>query len=262
MNKYKIGLSFLIFMLLMVIVPMGFQEQANQTSLTQVLQAPSREAWFGTDEFGRNLFLRVWSAGRLSVGISLVTMLLSYMSGLLLGGLAAFVGGKIDQLVMLVLDLFLAFPSLLVAITIAGILGGGLQNGLLALWIAYTPYYAKLTRTEVKKLLHKDYVQVMYMNGAPMWYRMVRILRSVQAPLLTYASLNIGSIILSLATLSFLGIGVKIPQAEWGTMLNAGKNVFEQAPWMMIFPGLAITGTVFYFNWLGRKIKDYLEGNG
>ena len=153
----------------------------------------------------------------------------------------------------------LAIPSLLVAITVAGVLGGGLRNGIIALVIIYLPYYAKLTRGEIRKIKVREYVTVMYMQGAPLWYRMMTIVKNIQRPLVTYMIVNISSTILSLATLSFLGIGVKVPQPEWGVMLNEGRLSFEQAPWLMIAPGLAITITIIMFNGIHNWIQQTKE---
>ena len=208
---------------------------------SEILSPPNARHWFGTDDFGRDVFIRVIVGARYSIGASVLIVALSYLSGILIGGLAGIFGGWVDRIITNIVDILLAIPSLLIAITIAGVLGGGLRNGVIALVISYLPYYAKLTRGEIRKLKVREYVAVMYMQGAPLWYRMVTILKNIQLPLVTYMIVNISGTILSLATLSFLGIGVKVPQPEWGAMLNEGRLSFEQAPWLMIAPGLAIT---------------------
>lgn len=250
----------LVFVFLVIVLPFGVGEQASQTHLDAILQAPSWQHWFGTDAYGRDVFLRVWNAGSVSVGMSVVMTAVAYSIGLVLGMVAGFIGGRVDRVLMSILDLFLAFPSLLIAITVAGVLGGGLVNGVFALVLAYTPYYAKLARTQVLQLRQADYVMATYMTGAPAAYRMWTLVRNIQTPLIVYASVNIGSMILSLSTLSFLGIGVTVPQAEWGAMLNEGRNLIEQAPWLIVFPGLAVTGTILYLNQLGRRIQHLLGG--
>ncbi len=224
---------------------------------SEILSSPNARHWFGTDDFGRDVFLRVIVGARYSIGSSVLIVALSYLAGMLLGGLAGVFGGWVDRIITNIVDILLAIPSLLIAITIAGVLGGGLRNGVIALVISYFPYYAKLTRGEIRKLKVREYVTVMYMQGAPFWYRMITILKNIQVPLVTYMIVNISSTILSLATLSFLGIGVKVPQPEWGAMLNEGRLSFEQAPWLMIAPGLAITITIIIFNgihyWIQQK---------
>ena len=224
---------------------------------SEILSPPNARHWFGTDDFGRDVFLRVIVGARYSIGASVLIVALSYLSGILIGGLAGIFGGWVDRIITNIVDILLAIPSLLIAITIAGVLGGGLRNGVIALVISYLPYYAKLTRGEIRKLKVREYVAVMYMQGAPLWYRMVTILKNIQLPLVTYMIVNISGTILSLATLSFLGIGVKVPQPEWGAMLNEGRLSFEQAPWLMIAPGLAITLTIIIFNgihyWIQKK---------
>ena len=224
---------------------------------SEILSPPNARHWFGTDDFGRDVFIRVIVGARYSIGASVLIVALSYLSGILIGGLAGIFGGWVDRIITNIVDILLAIPSLLIAITIAGVLGGGLRNGVIALVISYLPYYAKLTRGEIRKLKVREYVAVMYMQGAPLWYRMVTILKNIQLPLVTYMIVNISGTILSLATLSFLGIGVKVPQPEWGAMLNEGRLSFEQAPWLMIAPGLAITLTIIIFNgihyWIQQK---------
>lgn len=226
-------------------------------NVSEILSPPNARHWFGTDDFGRDVFIRVIVGARYSIGASVLIVVLSYLAGILLGGLAGIFGGWVDRIITNIVDILLAIPSLLIAITIAGVLGGGLRNGVIALVISYFPYYAKLTRGEIRKLKVREYVTVMYMQGAPLWYRMVTILKNIQLPLVTYMIVNISGTILSLATLSFLGIGVKVPQPEWGAMLNEGRLSFEQAPWLMIAPGLAITLTIIIFNgihyWIQQK---------
>ena len=224
---------------------------------SEILSPPNARHWFGTDDFGRDVFLRVIVGARYSIGASVLIVALSYLAGILIGGLAGIFGGWVDRIITNIVDILLAIPSLLIAITIAGVLGGGLRNGVIALVISYFPYYAKLTRGEIRKLKVREYVTVMYMQGPPLWYRMVTILKNIQLPLVTYMIVNVSGTILSLATLSFLGIGVKVPQPEWGAMLNEGRLSFEQAPWLMIAPGLAITLTIIIFNgihyWIQKK---------
>ena len=223
---------------------------------SDLLRPPNAHHWFGTDDFGRDVFIRVIVGARYSIGASLLIVGLSYLGGMFLGGVAGLFGGWIDRIVTNLVDILLAIPSLLIAITVAGVLGGGLRNGGIALVISYLPYYAKLTRGEIRNIKVREYVTVMYMQGAPFWYRMIKILKNIQLPLVTYMIVNISSTILSLATLSFLGIGVKVPQPEWGAMLNEGRLSFEQAPWLMIAPGLAITITIIIFNGIHQWVQQ------
>ena len=226
-------------------------------NVSEILRPPNAHHWFGTDDFGRDVFIRVIVGARYSIGASLLIVGLSYLGGMFLGGVAGLFGGWIDRIVTNLVDILSAIPSLLIAITVAGVLGGGLRNGVIALVISYLPYYAKLTRGEIRNIKVREYVTVMYMQGAPLWYRLITILKNIQVPLVTYMIVNVSSTILSLATLSFLGIGVKVPQPEWGAMLNEGRLSFEQAPWLMIAPGLAITLTIIIFNgihyWIQQK---------
>ena len=255
-RKWEIGLIVLVFALLLWSTLFLNYETMNAKD---VLSPPSSSHWFGTDDFGRDIFIRVIVGARYSIGSSLFIVGLSYLGGILLGGLAGIFGGGIDTIVPSIIDILLAIPSLLIAITVAGVLGGGLINGVIALVISYLPYYAKLTRGEIRKIKVREYVTVMYMQGTPLWYRLMTIVKNIQRPLVTYMIVNISSTILSLATLSFLGIGVKVPQPEWGAMLNEGRLSFEQAPWLMIAPGLAITITIIMFNGIHNWIQQTKE---
>ena len=255
-RKWEIGLIVLVFALLLWSTLFLNYETMNAKD---VLSPPSSSHWFGTDDFGRDIFIRVIVGARYSIGSSLFIVGLSYLGGILLGGLAGIFGGGIDTIVTSIIDILLAIPSLLIAITVAGVLGGGLINGVIALVISYLPYYAKLTRGEIRKIKVREYVTVMYMQGTPLWYRLMTIVKNIQRPLVTYMIVNISSTILSLATLSFLGIGVKVPQPEWGAMLNEGRLSFEQAPWLMIAPGLAITLTIIMFNGIHNWIQQTKE---
>ena len=256
-ETWGIGIIILVVALLLWSTIFLNYEIMNANDL---LSPPTSRHWFGTDDFGRDVFIRVIVGARYSIGASLFIVGLSYLGGILLGGLAGIFGGWIDRIVTRMLDILLAIPSLLIAITVAGVLGGGLRNGVIALVISYLPYYAKLTRGEIRNIKVREYVTAMYMQGAPLWYRLITILKNIQVPLVTYMIVNVSSTILSLATLSFLGIGVKVPQPEWGAMLNEGRLSFEQAPWLMIAPGLAITLTIIIFNgihyWIQQKGRN------
>ena len=256
MKKTKLRMGIVIFVFAVLLWSTMFLNYETMNA-NDLLSPPSSSHWFGTDDFGRDVFLRVIVGFRYSIGASLLVVGLSYLGGMFLGGVAALFGGMVDKIVTSILDILLAIPSLLIAITVAGVLGGGLRNGVIALVISYLPYYAKLTRGEIRKIKVQEYVTAMYMQGAPLWYRMKTILNNIQRPLVTYMIVNISSTILSLATLSFLGIGVKVPQPEWGAMLNEGRLSFEQAPWLMIAPGVSITVTIIIFNgiydWIQKK---------
>ena len=187
-RKWQIAIIVLVFALLLWSTLFLNYETMNAKD---VLSPPSSSHWFGTDDFGRDIFIRVIVGARYSIGASLFIVGLSYLGGILLGGLAGIFGGGIDKIVTSIIDILLAIPSLLIAITVAGVLGGGLRNGIIALVISYLPYYAKLTRGEIRKIKVREYVTVMYMQGAPLWYRLMTILKNIQRPLVTYMIVNI-----------------------------------------------------------------------
>lgn len=173
-RKWKIGMIVLVFVLLLWSTLFLNYETMNANA---VLSPPNASHWFGTDDFGRDIFIRVIVGARYSIGASLFIVGLSYLGGILLGGLAGIFGERIDRIITSIIDILLAIPSLLIAITVAGVLGGGLRNGIIALVISYLPYYAKLTRGEIRKIKVREYVTVMYMQGAPLWYRLMTILK-------------------------------------------------------------------------------------
>ena len=175
-RKWQIAIIVLVFALLLWSTLFLNYETMNAKD---VLSPPSSSHWFGTDDFGRDIFIRVIVGARYSIGASLFIVGLSYLGGILLGGLAGIFGGGIDKIVTSIIDILLAIPSLLVAITVAGVLGGGERNGIIALVISYLPYYAKLTRGEIRKIKVREYVTVMYMQGAPLWYRLMTILKNI-----------------------------------------------------------------------------------
>ena len=182
-RKWRIGTIVLVVTLLLWSTLFLNYETMNANEL---LSPPNSSHWFGTDDFGRDVFVRVIVGARYSIGASLLIVAFSYLGGMLLGGLAGIFGGWIDRIVTSMVDILLAIPSLLIAITVAGVLGGGLRNGVIALVISYLPYYAKLTRGEIRKIKVREYVTVMYMQGAPLWYRLMTILKNIQRPLVTY----------------------------------------------------------------------------
>ena len=187
-EKWRIGIIILVVLLLLLSTLLLNYETMNANDL---LSPPTSRHWFGTDDFGRDIFIRVIVGARYSIGASLFIVGLSYLGGILLGGLAGIFGERIDRIITSIIDILLAIPSLLIAITVAGVLGGELRNGIIALVISYLPYYAKLTRGEIRKIKVREYVTVMYMQRAPLWYRLMTILKNIQRPLVTYMIVNI-----------------------------------------------------------------------
>ena len=224
------------------------------------LLPPSAENWFGTDEFGRSVFSRVVYGARVSLLTGTIPVLVAGTIGTLLGLLAGFYRGWLDSVLMRVMDVLLAFPSILLALAIVGTLGPGLRNAVIAVAIVSIPEYARIVRSVVLGAREEEFVQAASALGARDLRKMFRhILPTALGPLSVQASLGVGYAILSLAGLSFLGLGIQPPAADWGEMLNRGRNFLPDSNWLLVFPGLAISVTVLAFNLLGDGLRDALD---
>ena len=228
--------------------------------LVNPLQPPSSDHWFGTDKLGRDIFSRVIYASRSSLPATLILVALIFVIGTLLGTLAGYFGGWIDAVIMRISDMMISFPGMVLAIAVAGIMGASVKNAVIAVAVVSWPKYARLARSLVMKIRHEDYIYAAIVTGSKTSY----ILRKYMLPniiptLIITAATDIGGMMLELAGLSFLGFGAKAPAAEWGLMLNEGRTYMQNAPWMMIYPGLAIVIVVVVFNLLGDSLRDVLD---
>ena len=215
---------------------------------------------FGIDSNSRDLFSRILFGSRLSLQIGLATITFAIIIGGLIGAVAAYVGGWVDNLLMRSMDVLMAFPSLLLAIAIVSVLGTGLINALLAIGIVSIPRYARLVRGTVLQVRELEYVQASRaLGGAGLHVLFLRILPNAITPLIVQGTLGIAGAILDAAALSFLGLGAQAPTPEWGLMLGEEKNSVFNAPHLVFFPGLAIMLTVLAFNLLGDGLRDALD---
>lgn len=222
--------------------------------------AEKQQHIFGIDGNSRDLFSRVIYGSRLSLQVGLATMAFAIVIGTIIGAVAAYAGGIVDNVIMRLMDILMAFPSLLLAIAIVSVLGMGLINALLAIGIVSIPRFARLVRSTVLSVKELDYVQAAHALGAsPMHVLFKRILPNAITPLIVQGTLGIATAILDAAALSFLGLGAEPPRPEWGLMLGEEKNSIFSAPHLVIFPGLAIMLTVLSFNLLGDGLRDALD---
>ncbi len=228
--------------------------------LADMLQPPSRAHWMGTDEQGRDILSRIIHGSRISLQVGLVAVGISLTTGTAIGAVSAYFGGWLDLLVMRVIDILLAFPSILLAIAITAILGPSLTNAMVAVGIVGMPVYARLVRASVLSLKEQDFVQAARAagggHGRVLWRH---ILPNALAPLIVQSTLSIGTAMLDAAGLSFLGLGAQPPAPEWGAMLSGAQVYIQLAPWVVTFPGLAIMLAVLGFNLLGDGLRDVLD---
>jgi peptide/nickel transport system permease protein len=224
------------------------------------LEAPSTEFRFGTDRLGRDVLSRVVYGARSSLGIAASSVAIALALGSTLGLVAGFFGGIADLVIGRIMDVFFSFPALLLAIAVAAMLGPGVRNAALAIAVVYTPLFARVIRGPVISERHRDYVQAARVIGASaptiIWRH---ILPNVVSPIIIQGSAALSTAILIEAALSYIGLGTQPPAPSWGTMLSEGRTFLETAPWMSIFPGLAIALTVLAFNLVGDGLRDALD---
>ncbi len=229
-------------------------------SLTEALEPPSREHIFGTDKMGRDIFARVIYGARASLSSTFAVVLLIFLVGTAAGVAAGYFGGWIDSVIMRFADMMLAFPGLVLALAVAGIMGAGSRNAVIAIVLVNWTKYARLARSMVLKIRDRDYVAAAIVTGSKTKHMIMSyMLPNVLPTVIITATTDIGGMMLELATLSFLGFGTKPPAPEWGYMLSEGRACMQTAPWMMFYPGLAIFIVVVVFNMLGDGVRDILD---
>ncbi|MCM2438898.1 ABC transporter permease [Agrobacterium vitis] len=224
------------------------------------LSAPSAAHLFGTDEFGRDLFSRVLLGGRLSLGIGLSAVVSGLVIGGLIGLIAAFGGRLVEALLLRLIDVLYSFPDTLIALALVAFLGPGIENATLAIAISLVPFYARVAYGLAAAERAKPYIDAARLAGTRS-ARLVRVhvMPNIVQSLIVMATLGFSSAILSAAGLSFLGLGVQPPSPEWGAILASGRNYITKAPWILIFPGLAICLTVLSFNLIGDSLRDLID---
>jgi peptide/nickel transport system permease protein len=232
----------------------------NEVNIANRLAPPSAEFLFGTDELGRDIFSRIIIASRVSLQVGFISVGLAMIVGVPIGLIAGYYGKLTDSILMRLMDVLFSFPAILLAIAILAALGAGITNAMIAIGIVYTPIFARITRGSVLSLKESVFVTAARSVGATD-ARIIRthILPNVLAPIIVQTSLSLAFAILAEAALSFLGLGVQPPDPAWGRMLADGRGFFRGAPWMAIFPGLAILLTVMAFNFLGDGLRDALD---
>lgn len=256
-------IAILLLILLAVFAPLiaPYPSHAYESNNPEhKLMAPSKDYIFGTDELGRDIFSRILYGTRISLITALIAVGLALLIGVPLGAIAGATGGFIDELIMRITDMFLSFPPLLLAIAISAFLGPSLTNATLALAISWWPWYTRLVRGQAVSLKERQFVKAARAVGTShIKIIFEHIIPNCIAPVIVQASMDLGSVILTVSSLSFLGLGAQPPIPEWGLMISTSRSYFLNAWWYSIFPGLAILITVLAFNLLGDGLREILD---
>lgn len=250
----------LSLMIIVILAPHITPYDPIELDLENRLASPDINHLMGTDNLGRDVLSRIICGARVSLGMAAVVVVIVMLLGIAMGTTAGYFGGVIDGIIMRLVDVLLAFPNIILALVIAGVLGPSLTNVMIALGAIWWVGYARIIRGSVLSVKEKEFVEAARAMGCTDSYIAIRhILPNVLSPVIVLATLDMGHIILSIAALSFLGLGAQPPIPEWGTMLNEGRPFMETAPHLMIYPGLMIMVTVLAFNFLGDGLRDALD---
>lgn len=253
----------LCLLLIAIAAPVIAPYDPTHAAMKDAFMEPGAQHLFGTDKLGRDCFSRVLYGARASLTGVLVLVASVFVVGTTMGVVSGYFGGKVDMVIMRISDMMISFPGMILAIAIAGIMGGSLVNAVFALTIVSWTKYARLARSMVLKVKRRDFVEAAIVNGGTAGHILwAHILPNILPMMVITAAADIGALMMELAGLSFLGFGSQPPAPEWGLMLNEGRQQLQTAPWLMFFPGLAIFVTVVVFNLWGDNLRDVLDPRG
>lgn len=258
---FTVGGSIVAFLVFVALFgPLLVHADPFSMNIQQRLQAPSIHHWFGTDEFGRDVFTRVVYGSRITLRIGFISVAIGFLGGGLIGLLAGYLGGWVDLALMAFIDLLFAFPAILLALAIIAVMGPGLTNTMIAVGVATAPSFARVIRGSTLEIRERVYVEAARALGAPHWRLLARhIGANIVSPVLVLVTLQFPAALLSAAALGFIGLGAQPPQPEWGAMLVSARNYLQRAPWMVNAPGFAIMLTVLGFNLIGNALRDVMD---
>jgi peptide/nickel transport system permease protein len=249
----------LLTILLAIFAPLVSPYSPSEQAAKRLLP-PSRDHLMGTDELGRDTFSRIIYGARVSLQVGIIAVFIALVIGLTIGIIAGYFGGRSDTWLMRGVDIMFAFPGLILAIVISGLLGPSRRNAMIAIGIVYAPAFARVIRGSVLSVVSEPYLEAGRVLGARNGWLIRRyVLPNILAPLIVLTTVYLSTAILSEAALSFLGLGVQPPEPSWGGMLSIARTYMERAPWMAVFPGLAIMIVVLGFNFLGDGLRDVLD---
>lgn len=249
-----------LIVLVMIFAPFLEPHDPTKMELSQKFIAPCREFIFGTDHLGRDIFSRVIEGARVSMSMAVTVVFFSAVLGVLLGMISGYMGGAVDMLIMRAVDVLLAFPTIIFALALSTMMGTGQTNLIIAITCVQWTRYARIARGEALMLKNAEYVEAAKSIGNNTVQILGKyIFPNVISKIIILASLDIGTIILYCASLSFLGLGAQPPSPDWGVMISEGKDYMQYAPWLTLFPGLAIAFSALSFNMLGDGLRDLLD---
>lgn len=258
-----LGLIIFALLALMAIlspIVLDYETQVIKADYSSTLQAPSAAHWFGTDELGRDIFNRVMYGSTVSLSIGIVTVIVALFFGLILGATAGFYGGKVDMIIMRIMDIFMAIPGTLLAICIVASLGNSIPNLVIAQAVSSIPTFSRVVRGAVITARDSEYVEAARAIGAKDATLIFKeVLPNSLAPIIVQTTLQVATVILSIAGLSFIGLGIPAPRPEWGAMLSGARAYIRDYSYMCLFPGLAIMTTILSLNLLGDGLRDALD---
>ncbi|SCB98218.1 nickel/cobalt ABC transporter permease [Gilliamella intestini] len=262
--KNKIALCCLtiigVIIVLGILAPYIAPFDPNKVRIVRKYAAISAQHWFGCDHLGRDIFSRLLYGIRSTLFLSILTMAITIVIGTIIGLISGYNRGKLDECIMRLCDIMLSFPSQVMILAIVGVLGVGIENVIIANIVVKWAWYSRMIRSSVIKYSRKNYILFSRTIGAPHFFIIRRhLLPNIMSELVVLATLDTGWVILNISALSFIGLGVQAPTAEWGLMLSEAKNVMIQHPMQMVFPGMAILIVVAAFNMLGDCLRDILD---
>jgi len=256
-----VGLVIIVLMALIAIfapyiMPYGYDEM----DLVNAMKGPTKEHWFGTDDFGRDILSRIMYGGRYSLRIGILAVGFAAVVGVAIGAIAGYYGGAYDMTIMRILDVFQAVPGIILSIAVSATLGPGFTNCIIALAIGMVPAFARMERASILNIRRMDYLEAaISVNCRDFRIIVKHVLPNALSPIIVQATMSVATSILIAASLSFIGLGVQPPTPEWGAMLSAGRNYIRNYPHMVIFPGATIMLAVFSLNVLGDGLRDALD---
>jgi peptide/nickel transport system permease protein len=266
LRKNKLAMAGAVVLLVLILLAIFADVIADYSTdvighnMEERLQKPSAEHWFGTDQYGRDVFARIVHGTRISLSLALFSMLVAVALGAILGAVSAYYGGTVDEIIMRIMDVLMSIPPMLMSITIVAALGQNMINLMVALSIAYIPLFARVIRSSILSIKGQEFIEAAKCCGtsdARIIFK--HILPNAVGPILVQSTLAMGSVILTISSLSFIGLGVKPPQPEWGTMLYDARTLFRHQPYLSLFPGVIIAITVLSLNMLGDGFRDAID---